>query len=340
MKRGPRLAGLVAALLCAGPLRAAAHPLDPALLELRELKGGRVEVEWKVPAGTSALRPVLPPRCRESSGPTATESARSLVQEWDLSCGEQSLVGEEVGVRGLRERQTDALLRIRLLDGRVIQAVVRPDDPVFRIPERTAAASVGGSYLALGFEHILTGPDHLLFVLALVLLVRGRFRLLATITAFTLGHSVTLALAVLGLIRVPPAPVEALIAVSLVVVANELARESRAGGPTAVPVTFLGRRPWTMAAAFGLLHGLGFAGALVQVGLPPDDIPLALLSFNVGIELGQLVFVACVLVMLRAFVLVPTRVREVCRPLPAYAVGSLAAFWVFERVAALLPVPI
>jgi hydrogenase/urease accessory protein HupE len=173
----------------------------------------------------------------------------------------------------------------------------------------------------LGIRHILGGPDHLLFVLGLVLLVRGRRALAATVTAFTAGHSVTLSLAMLGVVHVPPAPVEALIAASIFVVAVELRRDGATG-----------RRPWWMAGTFGLLHGLGFAGALAQVGLPDTDIPLALAAFNVGIEIGQLLFVAAVLSI---GLLLRGRLAR-WRAVPAYGIGTLAAFWVFERVAALV----
>src|SRR4029453_11844785 len=173
---------------------------------------------------------------------------------------------------GLRERRTDALVRIALADGRLIQMVLRGDQSGLTVPARVSRRDVVRDYLRLGFEHILTGLDHLLFVLGLVLLVHGRRRLLWTITAFTLGHSVTLSLAVLGFVHIPPRPVEALIAGSIFVVAVELTREAQ--GRT----SRMGRRPWAMACAVGLLHGLGFAGAMAQVGLPAHDIPLALVA--------------------------------------------------------------
>jgi len=314
-----------------GPAPGWAHPLDPALLELWESGGGAVEVLWRLPLTqpvNTSLRPVLPDRCPPASAPDVSQSGANVTQRWRLACGARSLVGERLGVEGLRERQTDALLRVHLADGRMAQAVLRGDAPFFTVPPRAGLLDVVHAYLALGLEHILTGPDHLLFVLGLVLLVRGR-QLLWTITAFTLGHSVTLSLAVLGFVHIPPRPVEALIAGSIFVVAVELTRQAQ--GRT----LWMGRVPWAMACAVGLLHGLGFAGALAQVGLPAHDIPLALVSFNGGIEVGQLLFVGLVLAARAVLGLCPVPWPRVAALLPAYAIGSLAAFWVVERVTAI-----
>jgi hydrogenase/urease accessory protein HupE len=313
----------------AGAERSMAHPLNPALFELRELRGAAVEVLWRVPLSqpiNAPLYPVLPDGCREVSAPTFTQTEQSLTTRWRLDCGGRSLVGGRIGVQGLSERQTDALVRIHLADGRLIQAVLRGDSPFLTIPQRARLLTVARDYLQLGLEHILTGFDHLLFVLGLVLLVHGRRLLLWTVTAFTVGHSITLSLAVLGFVRIPPAPVEVLIACSIFIVGVELTREMSGCA------TWTHRLPWAMALAFGLLHGLGFAGALAQVGLPADEIPLALFSFNVGIEVGQLLFVGLVLAARVALRMLPVRWPQASALIPAYAIGSLAAYWVFERV--------
>ena len=333
MTRPVRTFVAVAAWLWLGamPESGTAHPLDPALLELRESREAGIEVLWRVPLSQrvdTPFRPVLSRSCAERSAPQVSQTGSSLTTRWQADCGERGLVGTQVGIEGLRERKTDALLRIHLTDGRLIQAVLRGDAPVFTVPERPGRLDIVRDYLRLGVEHILTGLDHLLFVLGLVLLARGR-QLLWTITAFTLGHSVTLSLAVLGVVRIPPAPVEALIAVTIFVVAVELTRDTDGSG--------WGRRfPWVMAFGFGLLHGLGFAGALAQVGLPSKEIPLALFTFNVGIELGQLVFVGLVLATRAALGMLPERWLRAGARVPAYAIGSLAAFWVFDRVRAVL----
>jgi hydrogenase/urease accessory protein HupE len=315
--------------LMARPTPGWSHPLDPALLELWESGDATVEVLWRLPLTQpmdAPLRPVLPGRCLEVSSPGVSGNGLGLAQRWRVTCSVRSLVGERIGVEGLSARKTDALLRLHLADGRVVQAVLRGDSPFFVVPQHSGSLDVVHDYLALGFEHILTGLDHLLFVFGLILLVHGQRRLLWTITAFTLGHSVTLSLAVLGFAHIPPRPVEALIACSIFAVAIELTREAQ--GRT----LWMGRQPWVMTFAFGLLHGLGFAGALAQVGLPAQEIPLALFSFNVGIEVGQLLFVGVVLAVRAMLGLYAIGWLKVSALLPAYIIGSLAAFWVFERV--------
>ena len=314
-------------LLGAGP--AAAHPLAPSLLDLREKAPGRIAVLWRrpqlLPIGAHP-EPVLPSSCRPVAPPVELPDEDALVTRWTIDCGRAGLIGERIAVSGLAETGSDVLLRVVLADGRSLRAVLRADAPSFVLPAEQSPAGVAAGYLSLGIEHLLTGPDHLAFVLGLVLLVKGRGQLLGTITAFTLGHSVTLSLAALGFVRLPPAPIDAAIALSILVLATELAREH----PTS-----LGRRPWLMAAGFGLLHGLGFAGALAQVGLPVHEIPLALFSFNVGIELGQIGFILAVLAFSLAFAPVLRRLPRWSVAVPAYVIGTLAAFWMFERLAGL-----
>jgi hydrogenase/urease accessory protein HupE len=327
------LAGVVALLVALAPGPAGAHPLAPALLELRELGGGRVAVSWKrsllgVPGVEVA--PVLPPGCRGESAPLATSDADSVTSTWTMACAPEGLVGARIGFTGLGDAKTDALVRVTLADGRLIRGVVRGAEPLLTVPAREDRLDIIRAYARIGIEHILGGADHLLFVAGLVLLVRGRRLLLETITAFTVGHSITLSLAVLDLVRVPSRPIELLIAVSVFVLAAELAREPQA------PASLLRRKPWAMALVFGLLHGLGFASALREVGLPQADVPLALFAFNLGIEIGQLAFVAALLAAAAA-----VRAMRVAWPrwtlrVPLYTIGSLAAFWCFERAAALL----
>jgi hypothetical protein len=325
--------GGVLGLLVLSAINAWPHPLDPALLELWETSDGVVQVRWRQPRAQPAnapLTPILPAACHRVATPSVSHSDTHVTQRWELHCSGQRLVATRLGVEGLAARQTDALLRVHLADGRLVQAVLRPGAPFFTVPPQVGRLDVARDYGVLGVEHILTGFDHLLFVLGLVLLVPGGRRLLATITAFTLGHSVTLALAVLGVVHIPPAPVELLIAVSIFLVAVELTR-ARQGQTLG-----MGRRPWGIAGAFGLLHGLGFAGALAQVGLPSGDIPLALAAFNVGIEAGQLGFVALVLTARHALGWLPGRWQRAGTLAPAYTIGSLAVFWVCERMAALI----
>jgi len=333
MRRRDRfLVGCFLLFLCLAQAPALeAHPLSPSLLEIREQPDGVLAIRWKTPSirlpGVD-LRPVLPPDCPATAPATTEDEAGSVTARWLVDCETDGLVGRQVGVDGLTTRATDVLLRIELADGRSLQSVLRAREPTFTIPEREHLLDVARRFMTLGADHIATGFDHLLFVFGLLLLVEGVRSLVATVTAFTVGHSITLALAVLDVAHVPASPIEVLIAASILLLAIELARP-----PTP---TLMRRFPWLMALAFGLLHGLGFAGALREIGLPADAIPLALVSFNVGIELAQLAFVVVVVVLMR---LVAPAVQVLPRwtaSLPVYAIGSLAAFWTIERVASLI----
>ena len=321
--RSPRFFVLAVLVLLAIP--AAAHPLAPSLLEIRESPGGRAAVLWKMPLQRPAgadPRPMLPAACRPGPRNTFVEGT-ALVARWAVDCGRGGLAGAEIGVKGVETVRSDVLLRVTRADGSEVRAVLRPEAPVFRLPRSQRPFDVASGYLALGVEHLLTGADHLLFLLGLMLLVRERRRLLATVTAFTLGHSVTLSLAALGVVHIPSASAEIAIALSILVLAVELARE-RPGA--------LSRRPWAMAAVFGLLHGLGFAGALAEVGLPAREIPLALLAFNTGIELAQIAFLGGVFVLLLVWRPVARRLPAWSASVPVYGIGSVAVYWVLERV--------
>ncbi len=326
--------GLVASCaLLMWALAAAAHPLSPTLLELKQRDGGTFDVRWKtsvlrVPG--SDLKPRLPDHCRIVGPMSAQEDAGSLLRTWSVKCGERGILESAVGFSGLGAAKIDGLVRIELADGRIIRGVVRPSEPTLTVPAAERTDNVFLDYLRLGFDHILGGLDHLLFVFGLLLLVDGTRLLVKTITSFTLGHSVTLSLATLGMVQYPTRAIEFVIAVSVFTLAIELAREP------GVKPTLMRRWPWAVAMGFGLLHGLGFAGALAEVGLPHQEIPLALLSFNVGIELGQLSFVFVILALRRALHFMVDEVPRWAEMVPLYVMGSLAAFWCFERLAAVL----
>ena len=312
------------------PSTVSAHTFAPSLLELKEEADG-VVARFKQPTvrvAGSRLVPLLPPSCQKIGGPATHSEGTGVVTTWRLTCGD--LVGQEIAVDGIAGSRADLLLRIELSDGRTVHHVLTADRPTFTIPRAASALDVAGLYGRLGVDHILGGFDHLLFVLGLVLLIEGRRRLVATVTAFTAGHSVTLALAALGMVHVPSGPTEAAIALSIVILAVELTRPRGTDSR-------LRRSPWVVAALFGLLHGLGFAGALTEIGLPEREIPSALLAFNLGIELGQLAFVA---VVLGVGVLVERLTRPSWRPLmalaPVYCIGTLATYWLLERLVALL----
>ena len=311
---------------------ASGHAFAPSLLEVRETTPGHAVVRWKQPAVRvtgSGLVPIMSESCRRTGELQTSVEDIGIVASWEIDCV-GGLVGQMIRVEGIGASRANVLLRLVLADGRSMRHVLTEDHPSFVVPEREGTLDVIAGYGRLGVEHILTGFDHLLFVLGLVLLVGGGRRLLGTVTAFTLGHSVTLVLAILGFVRVPQQPIEAGIAFSIYVLAVELAPR---GSPKA---TLLQRAPWLAAGLFGLLHGLGFAGALAQVGLPQGEIPLALFSFNVGIETGQLVFVGVVLATWAALRALPVRWPSPITYIPAYTMGTLSAFWFFQRVAASL----
>ena len=322
-----RSALLLLALAVATPL--GAHPLAPSVLELREREAGRLDVEWKVPAarapGASAA-PLLPPRCRDVAQREVVLDPLAARTRWAVECERELGAGDTIGVRDVEA--AGAVVRLVRRDGRVSQRLVLPADPSFVVPPDAGPWDATAGYLRLGVAHILSGPDHLLFVFGLVLLSGAFRRVVGTVTAFTFGHSLTLAAAVLGLVRLPQAPIEVAIAASVFALAVELARAPRE--PSAMR-----RHPWAMAALFGLLHGLGFASVLTDAGLARADVPLALLGFNVGIEAGQIFFVAVVLVARRLVSRLPLALPAWMRLLPVYAMGTLAAFWLLERTAAL-----
>jgi len=314
-----------------------AHEVRPGYLQLSEIDDQVYDVLWKVPAKglrRLGLYVALPAHCT-GTRPSSRFAGGSYIERWRVTC-EEELTGEEVAIEGLAATRTDVLARFDRADGTTQTVRLTPAQPSFTVSASSSAGEVIATYLALGVEHILLGVDHLLFVLALLLLVRSWPRLIGTVTAFTVAHSLTLVAATLGWVSVPQAPVEAAIALSIVFVATEILH-ARQGHPG-----LAARAPWVVAFVFGLLHGLGFAGALREVGLPENAIPLALAFFNIGVEIGQLLFIAAVFAVFWSFNRIYNRLASVSIPnawsaatvvsLPAaYVIGTLAAFWVFER---------
>lgn len=314
------------------PALATAHPLAPALLQLQESAPGHYEVLWRTSVTRTQrldVAPELPADCIAASEPQiATEGGDAVVARWQVKCA-SALTGRRIAVQGLTQSGINVIVHISTAAG-VVDTLLGPDQTEFVVPEPAAQSPVFVRYLRLGVEHLLGGFDHLLFVAGLLLLVRRWRPLLLTITAFTLGHSLTLALASLGLIKVPQAWAELGIALSILLLAVEVAR------PASAAPSLLRRRPWLMAAGFGLLHGLGFAGALAEAGLPKEAIVQALLAFNIGIELGQLLWVLALLaVAMAGQKMLKTPSETMVRVLPAYVIGVLAAYWCWDRFAAL-----
>ncbi len=308
---------------------ALAHEARPAYLELSAQNPGVFEVLWRRPMRGErvlAMQPVLPGHCAVVGKRAHYAQPDALVERWTVDCGKNGLVGYAIGIDGLQATLTDVLVRVAFADGVTHTQVLRPNATVFTVKGAPSKWEVIDDYFRLGVEHILGGIDHLLFVLALLIIVEGTRRLIATVTAFTLAHSITLAAATLGWVHVPQKPVEAVIALSIVFVAGEILHgwQGRPG--------ITRRLPWLVAFTFGLLHGFGFASALAEVGLPQKEIPLALLTFNVGVEAGQILFIIAVLGLFHIIKRVIKTEPRWAVPATAYGIGGIAAFWVIERV--------
>ena len=320
---------LTAMLLLGITQFAQAHRFAPSLLQITEIGQNTFNLVWKTPVQTTsnvALEPTWPDTCMvENPSPPQLEGTGrvSMVQLNCAALGDDGLVGETIGISGLGANQASAMVMISLLDGRSYQQVLNAEQGEFVVPQESSAGEVVTDYTWLGIEHIWSGIDHLLFVFGLLLLVGGGTRLLWTITAFTVGHSITLSLVTLGFFDYPVALVEFTIALSIFVLAVELTRKERND--------LLWRHPWWLAGGFGLLHGMGFAGALAATGLPQGNVPLALLFFNVGIEVGQIAFILVVLVLWMLLRKPLAQHQQRLLPVPIYILGALSAMWCIER---------
>ena len=318
---------LAVALLAPG---AAAHEIRSGYLEIRESAPETYDILWQVPARGEVARLdlhlVFPDDVEELAEPVSAFIDDAHVQR--LRVGRAGgLDGAEVRIDGLERAFTDVLLRLERADGTELTHRLTPEAPAVVIEAEPGLGRLAWTYFELGVEHILLGIDHLLFVLALLLVVSGWRKLVITVTAFTVAHSITLALATLGFVHVPGPPVEAVIALSIMFVAAEVVH-GRRGRPG-----LTARAPWIVAFSFGLLHGFGFAGALSDIGLPQTAIPLALLTFNLGVEAGQLLFIGVMLAVYAAVRKIRLPLPDRAWDVPPYAIGAVAAFWMIERVA-------
>ena len=327
-----RLLFLLLFALAAAPL-ASAHEIRPAYLQVREIEPHVYDFLWKTPARGEmrlALNVIQPASCANTAEPRATMVDGAVIQRWRARC-EGGLVGKTVAIENLSQTLTDTIVRIELIDRTPQTLRLTPDQPSAVIPDRQPWTDVAATYFVLGVEHILLGFDHLMFVLALLLLVRDVKRLVGAITAFTIAHSLTLAGTTFGWVRLASAPVEATIALSIMFIAVEIMRV-RAGRDS-----LTANLPWLASFAFGLLHGFGFAGALREIGMPEDAAPLALLFFNLGVEAGQLAFIAAVLTAMflwRRFAPAALNTPQVAAyawRAPVYLIGVVAAYWFIER---------
>ena len=335
MKTYASLAITIVLVLCHTGV-AQAHEVRPAYLQLKQVDKLTYDMLWKVPAKGDrrmGLYVRLPNHCHSNETISRFVDG-AYIERQQVSC-EYGLKNGTITIDGLEATRTDVLARVEYNNGRIETVRLTPSQPELLVSGAPGSAAVVQTYFKLGVEHILLGFDHLLFVLALLFLVGGWRRLVGTITAFTVAHSLTLAAATLGWVQVPQAPVEAVIALSIMFVAVEILhrQKGRLGIAT--------RKPWVVAFVFGLLHGLGFAGALREIGLPENAIPLSLALFNVGVEAGQLLFVAAVFLFFQFSNQLMRRSPTAAGPsfLPgavvirpaSYVIGTLAAFWLIER---------
>jgi hydrogenase/urease accessory protein HupE len=324
----PRLVlPLLAVLALAGAHATFAHESRPGFLDLGQTGPETWSFLWKKPTGGEVeiqIAPVVPKDCRLDTPDRQQLTPGAVIVRGALRCA-GGLAGKTIAIAGLESTITDVLVRLHHADGRLETHLLRPVSPRVTLGAVTTATERAASYALLGVQHILLGVDHLLFVLGLMLIVSDRWTLVKTISSFTLAHSITLAIATLGYASAPLPPLNAAIALSILFLGPEIVRVWR--GETSFTI----HHPWMVAFAFGLLHGFGFASGLSAMGLPKAEIPLALLLFNVGVELGQLLFVLLILGLERSFRTLEIRWPPLAQVLPGYAVGSLGAYWTIQR---------
>ena len=322
------IATVLALMALAFASSAAAHEVRPAYLGIEQTAANAYTVTWKQPTlGDVAihLAPHISNGWLEQAPTDQYAAAGFLIRTWKISSPERApLAGRTITIEGLQDTITDVYVRIRLSNGQGLDTILRPEVPQLKIALVNGDAMGGAAFLLLGVQHILTGPDHLLFVLGLLLLVRDRWMLLKTVSAFTVAHSITLAAATFGLIALPTALLNALVALSILFLAPEIVRAQRGGTSLTI------RHPWVIAFAFGLLHGMGFASGLRSLGLDRSALLGALVLFNVGVEIGQLAFIAVVLALRRSFRLMAIDWPRPLAMAPTYAIGALGAAWAIQ----------
>ena len=312
--------------------RLGAHEMQPAYLELRQTGADEWQVLWKTPARAdleNGMVPLLPKEAHVTSEPVRMEVGDAATEQFTIVCA-GGLDGKEISVDGAAASIADVLVRVVRLDGASQVFRLTPDARSHVIEPVPGRWQEVETYLGMGIKHILMGVDHLLFVLGLLLIVRDRWMLLKTITAFTVAHSITLGIATMGWANAPTLPLNAAIALSILFLGPEIVRAQR--GETSLTI----RHPWVVAGLFGLLHGFGFASGLTALGLPRAEIPMALLFFNCGVEIGQLFFVALILLLELSFRTLEIHWTRWAEKLPAYTVGGLGAYWAIQRTAMLL----
>ncbi len=310
-----------------------AHESQPGTLEIKQLASDRYDVTWKAPIYYGSPHPArleMPENWKNFIQPTQRRMADSIIFRWVVDLGTKSIEGAIIRFPGLESTITDVYVRLTRLDSTMMTAVVRPTRPFVELRGERSWYATAGEYIGLGFYHILLGADHLLFVLGLLLIVQSRVMLIKTITSFTVAHSITLAMATLGFASIPLPPLNAAVALSIFFLGPEIVRSWR--GEKSLTISY----PWIVAFMFGLLHGFGFASGLSTTGMPTPELPWALLSFNIGVELGQLVFVFIALALAWSFRTLAIRWPRWALAMPGYTVGSLGAYWTIQRTVILI----
>jgi hydrogenase/urease accessory protein HupE len=324
---------LLLMLLVLGPAAALGHESQPGSVTMRELQPGTFEITWRAPIYYGKPHPArleLPDDWRIIGQSTQQARADAIIFKQTVSASEAGIDGQIIRFPGLESTITDVFIRVTRADGSVMSTVARPTKPWAELRGERPWQVTAGEYLFLGFHHILLGIDHLLFVLGLLLIVRQLLMLIKTISSFTIAHSITLGAATLGYAHLPIPPLNTAIALSILFLGPEIIRLQR--GETSLTI----RYPWLIAFGFGLLHGFGFASGLSTTGMPRAELPWALLWFNVGVELGQILFVLLALSLLWSFIALKIRWPRWSLQVPAYTVGSLGAYWTIQRGAILL----
>jgi len=314
-------------------LNAHGHESQPGRLDLRQIAEDRYEVIWRAPIYYGRPHPArleLPQDWQDMAEPTERRLPDSQVFRRIVAVGDGGVEGSVLRFQRLESTITDVFVRLNRLDGTVMTAVARPSKPYVQLRGERSLATMAADYIGLGFHHILQGIDHLLFVMGLLLIVKSRAILVKTVTAFTVAHSITLAIATLGYARVPIPPLNAAVALSILFLGPEIVRSWR--GETSLTIRF----PWVVAFCFGLLHGFGFASGLTTTGMPKSELLPALLFFNLGVEMGQLAFVFTALALVRSFKILDVRWPRWAELAPGYAVGSFGAYWTIQRLAIML----
>jgi len=314
-------------------LSAIAHEVRPAVLTITEISESHYFVNWRIPTLQGkrvGIDAQFADQCSLIQDARIIHSGGAATRTFNLKCI-SGLEGSEIYIRNLAATMIDVMVNIDLLNGQKIHHLIRPTSPSYLVPERQDHTSIINDYIMLGAEHILKGWDHLLFVMGLVLLLRDWRTILIAATGFTLAHSITLCLLALGYIKVSAPAVEAVIALSIIILAVEIIKNKDRPRQTLITT-----KPWLICGVFGLFHGLGFASALANYGLPDHARLISLLSFNIGVEIGQIIFITCLMLLSLFRRNFPAFIAQAGHQASVWLIGIMGSFWLIDRCAAMI----